>query len=270
VDWPYPAAELLERGLVELGLPRADGVCSPEGVYVRGIDSLVPLFNAYIRELELFNAVFDLVGATPGTEQGRSDLVVRHILDSLSPWREIAALIHAAECHGPALGAAHDTQSSCDAHGSHEALVSNGANLARLADAGSGAGFPGVPLAAVFPQNPVTLIERMTKRCAFLLNVKAILGLSNVTVLEGSVEDAPGSTFDIVAFRAFRPLDAAMTAALLRLLRHDGALAAWKARREKIDEELSGIAAMVGSSRVIPVTVPFLAHEERNLVMIRA
>jgi len=109
----------------------------------------------------------------------------------------------------------------------------------------------------------------MSKRCAFLENVVAISGLRNVTVLNCEVEDAPEGAFDVVAFRAFRPLDEPMTKTLLRMARRDGGtLAAWKARREKIELEMSGISGLVGEWECVPLSVPFLGHEERNLVLI--
>lgn len=258
--FPCPSAELLERGLAELGLPESDSVYRPAGIEdaadspvyrpvgIRGRASIVPLVNSYIRELELFNAVFDLVGAEPGTERGRQDLVVRHILDSLSAWKEIAEL-------APRTPA--------------------GKDAVRIADAGSGAGFPGIPLAIVFPEIQFTLIERMSKRCAFLENCVAMLGLRNVSVLNCEVEKAPPGRADIVVFRAFRPLERAMLRTLLALVRPrggggapGGVLAAWKARREKIDEEMRAVEEETGGWFVRPLAVPFLAHEERHLVVI--
>jgi 16S rRNA (guanine527-N7)-methyltransferase len=114
----------------------------------------------------------------------------------------------------------------------------------------------------------------MSKRCAFLENCVAILGLKNVTVLNSEVEKAPSGAFDIVVFRAFRPLDLEMTRSLLALTREpkDGApagkLAAWKARRDKIEIEMNAIADGVDGWRVAETPVPFLDHEERHLVII--
>ena len=263
IRFPFPSGELLRKGLASLGLSDSCERYLP--VRTCPLDETISLLERYIRELELFNAAFDLVGAETGSEQGRSDLVVRHILDSLAPWKEIAVELSARVTARLEAG--------------------EGEAVAELADAGSGAGFPGIPLAILFPDARVTLIERMSKRCAFLENCKAMLALKNVTVLNAEVENAPQNAYDVVAFRAFRPLDRAMVKTLLALTRKPeresrpsgtraapdrsgGCLAAWKARRERIEAEMGAIAEAVGYWEAKPLTVPFLEHEERHVVLI--
>src|ERR1700736_5154686 len=74
----------------------------------------------------------------------------------------------------------------------------------RLADVGSGAGFPGVPLAMASPRLTVTLIESNAKKYAFLNEVIRELKLPNVTALHSRMEEikAPGQDLDIVTVRA--------------------------------------------------------------------
>jgi 16S rRNA (guanine527-N7)-methyltransferase len=184
----------------------------------------------YTEEIELFNPAYGLVG-TNDTEE----LIIKHILDSLAPLCNIA-----------------------------ENLQQFDAPL--LADAGSGAGLPGIPL-AICLDKPFTLIERMGRRAGFLRNTLAILGLDNTEVEEKDVEKARPSRYSLITFRAFRPLDAAMLKTLFKLLVPGGVLAAYKGRKDKIDEEMSAIEHLCGGWKSYPTPVPFL-NEERHLVVV--
>ena len=70
-----------------------------------------------------------------------------------------------------------------------------------IADIGSGAGFPGLPLAIVSGR-PTTLVEPRRKRVSFLRTAIATLGLSNTTVLEARSTDAPPTGYANVVTRA--------------------------------------------------------------------
>ena len=74
----------------------------------------------------------------------------------------------------------------------------------RLADVGSGAGFPGVPLALFLPDLDVTLIESNAKKATFLAEVQRQLNLHRVRVFRGRAEAslAQGPKFDYVTARA--------------------------------------------------------------------
>ncbi len=74
----------------------------------------------------------------------------------------------------------------------------------RLADVGSGAGFPGVPLKMLRPELYLTLIEANLKKCAFLSETIRSLDLDHVTVVRGRMEDyATGhEKFDYITARA--------------------------------------------------------------------
>ena len=74
----------------------------------------------------------------------------------------------------------------------------------RLADVGSGAGFPGFPLKIAFPKLGVTLLEPNIKKCAFLREVQGTLGLTGVEVVRSRYEDFPAASasFDFVCSRA--------------------------------------------------------------------
>ena len=133
-----------------------------------------------------------------------------------------------------------------------------------LADAGSGAGLPGIPLAVARPSWRVALAESNQKKAAFLRQVLIELALTNVDVHEGRVETwRPADRFALVISRAFADL-AAFAAACRHLLAPAGVLAAMKGVHPR--DELARAADWQCS--VIALRVPFL-QAERHLVLCR-
>ena len=77
--------------------------------------------------------------------------------------------------------------------------------ILKLADAGTGAGFPGIPLKIVRPEIDLTLIESSRKKAAFLRHISRQLGLENSTVLEKRLEalgEKHRHSFDVMVTRA--------------------------------------------------------------------
>ena len=77
----------------------------------------------------------------------------------------------------------------------------------RVADVGTGAGFPGLPLAVCNPDRHFTLVDSTAKKIRFVEHAIEMLGLTNATALHARVEAMrPAQAFDTVAARAFAPL----------------------------------------------------------------
>ena len=83
----------------------------------------------------------------------------------------------------------------------------------KVADVGSGAGLPGIPMAIAQPHASFTLIEPMERRSGWLVSVVEDLGLSNVEVVRARAEEVQRTDFDFATARAVAALDK-----LLRLL----------------------------------------------------
>ncbi|MEN9872663.1 MAG: rRNA ((527)-N(7))-methyltransferase RsmG [Actinomycetota bacterium] len=83
-------------------------------------------------------------------------------------------------------------------------LVPDGATVA---DVGSGAGLPGIPMAIAQPKAHFTLIEPMERRANWLSQVVSDLGIDNVEVIRARAEDVQRTDFDIVTARAVAALD---------------------------------------------------------------
>src|SRR6266542_2923080 len=126
--------------------------------------------------------------------RSRSEIVDRHVLDSMAPLSFV-----------------------------REAAV--------VADLGSGAGFPAVPLAILAPATRFHLLESRRKRATFLRHVTRTLGLDNVRVYEGRGEEwRPDEPIDLTIGRAIR-IDL-LAELSLRVLSSNGRLVAMRKRAD--------------------------------------
>lgn len=140
----------------------------------------------------------------------------------------------------------------------------------RLADVGSGAGFPGLPLAIALPAARVDLLEAAGRKCEVIERLAVAADVANARPIAARAEEwAAGegrSAYEIVTARAVASL-AVLAEYAAPLLGIDGVLVAWKGRRAP-DEERAGVAAAerlgLQYSAVVPVT-PFAAARERHL-----
>ncbi len=202
---------VLEEGLAQLDIPF-------------NVDQLLKL-HIFLQELERWNKAYGFVKAAG------QQLIIRHVLDSLSAWRKISALPRRAQ----------------------------------VVDVGSGAGFPGIPLAVFLADSRFTLLEPSAKKAAFLRNVAILAHLDNVEVEEARLEDVE-RRFDLVVFRAFTPLHREIDA-LRRILNHNGVIIAYKGKRARILEEIDEAGISLEQVLIEAVEVPFLS-EERHLVIL--
>lgn len=197
--------------------------------------------RAYIAAIEEWNPAYGLVGAYG------DELVIKHILDSLAP---LATLDELAA----------------------EALAARGAEATErgeamsLADMGTGAGLPGIPLALAKPGWRVSLVDRMTRRINFLKAMQESLGLSNAEIVEMQVEHYKGR-HELVTFRAFRPFERKLFKKVFASCAPWGYVVAYKGKADKASAELAEIEGLYRTARIEPVSVPFL-DDERCLVIL--
>jgi len=134
---------------------------------------------------------------------------------------------------------------------------------ARLADVGTGAGFPGLVLAIVNPEHRFTLIEATGKKARFVEQTAERLSLSNVLVVNSRAETyRPFELFDTVVARALSSL-ADFVAYAGHLCAPDGRLLAMKGKRP--DDEIYALPRSFRALAVHRLNVPGLS-DERHLV----
>jgi len=184
----------------------------------------------YVSEIERLNPSLGLVGASG------DELITKHILDSLAPLGIVKNLL--SEKARP-----------------------------RIADLGTGAGLPGLPLALALPEAHVTLIDRMTRRTDFLRCIVDLIPVDNAEVMETQVEHARGE-YDLVTFRAFRPFERKLFKRVFALCDIGGVVMAYKGKADKALDELSRIEGLFSSAEILPIKVPFL-EDERCVVVLR-
>ncbi|HYD60443.1 MAG TPA: 16S rRNA (guanine(527)-N(7))-methyltransferase RsmG [Noviherbaspirillum sp.] len=147
------------------------------------------------------------------------------------------------------------------------AVVPAFAGATNILDVGAGGGLPGIVLAIARPDMHVSLVDTVHKKTAFLTQVKAELGLANVTVYTGRVEQLKvPQKFDVITSRAFAELNDFVTWSG-HLLEEGGRFIALKGVMP--NEEIARLPAGWKVGKVESLTVPGLGAE-RHLVFIEA
>jgi len=185
-----PGASLERSRKPALSLSRQDAAALPP-VQLRHI-------STYIDILLRWNARINLTAVRDPEE-----IVTRHFGESLFAARH---LFPDGKASGRAsLNRAVDPSGRAALQGrvgSEEEKRALAPEAIRVADVGSGAGFPGLPLKIWAPNISLTLIESNHKKVAFLREVCRALTLTNVNIQNARAETLAGSAFDVVTLRA--------------------------------------------------------------------
>jgi 16S rRNA (guanine527-N7)-methyltransferase len=188
-------------------------------------DARIALLLEYIGLLDKWNGVYNLTAV-----RDPDQMLLQHVVDSL-------AVIPALVARQPLDGA-------------------------RIADVGSGAGLPGIPLAIVYPGATVQLIDPVGKKSAFQRQCQAELGLRNLIVTNARAESVT-QTQDLVICRAFASL-ADFVASARGMTGPQTLLAAMKGQSP--DDEIAALPPGL-SVETVPIAVPRLGAA-RHLVLI--
>jgi 16S rRNA (guanine527-N7)-methyltransferase len=134
-----------------------------------------------------------------------------------------------------------------------------------VADVGTGAGFPGLPLAVAQPQRRFTLLDSNGKKVRFVAHAARTLGLGNVEALQARAGDwTPPAPFDTVVARAFAPLPD-LVAQVAALCGPGTRVLAMKGRRDPA--ERAGLPEGWGIEADHDLVVPGLGAERHVLVL---
>jgi 16S rRNA (guanine527-N7)-methyltransferase len=190
-------------------------------------DTQVERLLRFLSLLHKWNAVYNLTSV-----RDPNDMLIQHVVDSLAVIPPLAARSHLAS--------------------------------ARIADVGSGAGLPGIPLAIVLPESRVQLIEPVGKKSAFQAQCKAELALTNLIIYHGRAE-AVSEVQDIVICRAFASL-ATFAAVSAGMIGAGTLLVAMKGQAP--EAEIAALPAGEWSAESLPIAVP-RSSARRHLVLMR-
>ncbi len=169
--------QLFVKGATKISMM---GLPLPSNDFAIELDAILPgdlprreiVIACASRHLEMIVEINEVMNLTRITTP--RDAAIKHVLDSVMPWRLFAG-------------------------------------AKRVLDAGTGPGFPGLPLALVLPETSFTLAESTGKKARFVESVIADLKIENARVLAERVEDiGKREKFEIVTARAFAPMPKAL------------------------------------------------------------
>ena len=142
-----------------------------------GIDLRGDKSEQFYRYYEMLIETSRVMNLTAITEP--RDVITKHFLDSLTLVMVLPEISRNQETAGQKE----------DISGGPESLKRTAGQSLTIADLGTGAGFPGIPLKIAFPELTVTLMDSLGKRVRFLDEVIRELELKNITAIHGRAED---------------------------------------------------------------------------------
>ena len=166
--------------------------------------------STYIDILQHWNTRINLTAI-----RNEEEIVTRHFGESLFAARHLFP--NGQDREG------HDFSRADIASGENRALAAEGRAI-RVADVGSGAGFPGIPIKLWVPNIALTLIESNQKKATFLREVARALTLTDVNIQNARAETLPPASFNVVTLRAIERLTEVLPTAA-NLLAPSGRLA---------------------------------------------
>lgn len=198
-------------------------------------DRMLQQFELYYRELIEWNERMNLTGITE-----RQQVYMKHFFDSLSL-----------------------------------SFFTDMKQVGKLADIGSGAGFPSIPLKIMFPHLEVTIIDSLNKRIGFLQHLVRVLELEHVVAVHARAEEAGRKPsyrerYDLVTARAVARLNV-LNEFCLPFVKVGGIFAAMKGTNpsEELSEaEYSMKRLGAELQQVHPFTLP-LEHSERHIIVMK-
>ncbi|MEF3305300.1 16S rRNA (guanine(527)-N(7))-methyltransferase RsmG [Paenibacillus sp. GYB003] len=191
-------------------------------------------FETYFRELVSWNEKMNLTGITE-----REQVYMKHFYDSLS----LSFFVPMSE-------------------------------LSTIADIGSGAGFPSIPLRIVFPHLRVTIVDSLNKRIQFLNHLVQSLGLEHVTCIHGRAEDVARmngqrDSYDLVTARAVARLNV-LAEFCLPFVRKSGLFAAMKGAdpEEELREAAFSLRQLRGVVKSVASFQLPIEQSSRHIILI--
>ncbi|MDF2720764.1 MAG: rRNA methyltransferase [Paenibacillus sp.] len=192
-------------------------------------------FELYFRELVSWNERMNLTGIVE-----REQVYIKHFYDSLS----LSFFVPLSTVH-------------------------------TIADIGSGAGFPSIPLKIMFPHLHVTIVDSLNKRIQFLEHVVHMLGLQQVRCVHGRAEDAARDSsmrdrYDLVTARAVARLTV-LNEFCLPFVKNSGLFVAMKGSnpQDEIDEASYSLKQLRGQLKSVNRFELPIEQAERHLIVIQ-